>query len=255
MSEGKAGGMTRANARSIDPEEVRRFSALSDSWWEESGPFAPLHRMTPARMTFVRETLAAHVRPEASPRRPFAGLTVLDIGCGGGLLAEPMTRLGATVTGVDASTGAIAAAEAHAAQSGLEITYISGAAEDLLDQGRHFDVVVASEVIEHVTDPAAFLAAVAGLLVPGGGVLLTTLNRSARSLVIAKLLAEYVLRVLPAGTHDWRKFLTPAELRALLRRAGIEPTAERGISYDVMHDRFVLSGDVSVNYAMAAVLA
>lgn len=246
---------TRRGARSIDDEEVRRFSALSGSWWEESGPFAPLHRMTPARMSFIREALAPHVRPDAPVRRPFAGLAVLDIGCGGGLLSEPMTRLGATVTGLDASGEAIAAAREHAARSGLDIAYIAGAAEDLVEQERRFDVVVASEVIEHVTDPAEFLATVAALLVPGGAVLLTTLNRSARSLVVAKLLAEYVLRVLPTGTHDWRKFLTPGELRALLVGAGINPVAERGLSYDVMRDRFVLSGDVSVNYAMQGVLA
>jgi 2-polyprenyl-6-hydroxyphenyl methylase/3-demethylubiquinone-9 3-methyltransferase len=241
-------------ASSIDPQEVARFSAISDTWWDASGPFAPLHRMTPARMAFIREALENHIGPEAPAGRPLSGMSVLDVGCGGGLLCEPMTRLGGQVTGIDAAADAIDVARAHSTQAGLAITYRCGAAEDLLPEAPRYDVVVASEVIEHVTDPAAFLVSLAGLLKPGGAVLLTTLNRSAKSMVVAKLLAEYVLRVLPAGTHDWRKFLTPDELVGLLRDAGLTARSRRGIGYDIRRDRFVLGSNLSVNYAVYGVL-
>jgi 2-polyprenyl-6-hydroxyphenyl methylase/3-demethylubiquinone-9 3-methyltransferase len=259
QSQDRPGGTTSGRiagqaATSVDPQEVARFSALSGAWWDAGGPFAPLHRMTPARMAFIREALEDHIRPEAPAGRPLSGLSVLDVGCGGGLLCEPMTRLGAQVTGMDAATDAIDAARTHGAQAGLAITYRCGAAEDLLAESPRYDVVVASEVIEHVTDPAAFLVSLAGLLKPGGAVLLTTLNRSAKSMVIAKLLAEYVLRVLPAGTHDWRKFLTPDELVGLLRNAGLTAKSRRGIGYDIFHDRFVLGSDLSVNFAVYGVL-
>ena len=241
-------------ATSIDPEEIERFSALSQEWWDVDGAFAPLHRMSHARMAFIREALEEFVRPGAPGFRPFDGLSVLDVGCGGGLLCEPMARLGALVTGIDASTEAIAAARTHALQSGLAIEFECGAAEGLLARDQNFDVVIASEVIEHVTDPAAFLVTLAGLLKPNGTVLLTTLNRSAKSMVVAKVLAEYVLRLLPAGTHDWRKFLTPDELAGLMKDAGFDVRMERGIGYILSRDRFELGADLSVNYAMAGVL-
>jgi len=252
---GRGDHKVRQQAASVDPDEIERFSALADEWWDPAGAFAPLHRMSHARMAFIREALSELGADDAASFRPFTGLRVLDVGCGGGLLCEPLSRLGATVTGIDASDQAIAAAKAHAVLSGLEITYECGAAEALLErvdgvETRRFDAVIASEVIEHVTDPAAFLASLADLARPGGVVVLTTLNRSARSMVIAKVLAEYVLRVLPAGTHDWRKFLTPDELSALMREAGLKVTAERGIGYSVARDRFELGDDLSVNYAM-----
>ncbi len=254
--EGSAGGSDEARgAASVDPAEVARFSALSGGWWDPDGPFRPLHRLTPARMAFVREALAPLVRPGAPPDRPFAGLSVLDIGCGGGLLSEPMARLGARVAGIDPSEGAVAAARAHADAAGLGIDYRRGAVEDAGGPDGPFDAAIASEVVEHTADPAAFLAAVAGRLAPGGVVVLTTINRTARSLAVAKVLAEYVLRAIPAGTHDWRKFPTPRELRGMLARAGLRVTAERGIVYDIPRDRFALGRDMSVNYAMAATRA
>lgn len=241
-------------ATSIDPGEIERFSALSKEWWDADGAFAPLHRMSHARMNFIRDALELSALPSASRVRPFDGLKVLDVGCGGGLLCEPMTRLGASVTGIDASAEAIAAARGHAAQSDLEIDFEWAAAERLLERDTRFDVVIASEVIEHTADPGAFLITLAGLLRPGGTVLLTTLNRSAKSMVVAKVLAEYVLRVLPAGTHDWRKFLTPDELAGMMKTAGFSVSSERGICYSISRDRFELGGDLSVNYAMAGVL-
>jgi 2-polyprenyl-6-hydroxyphenyl methylase / 3-demethylubiquinone-9 3-methyltransferase len=241
-------------ATSIDPEEIERFSALSREWWDVDGAFAPLHRMSHARMAFIREALEEFVRPGAPGFRPFEGLSVLDVGCGGGLLCEPMARLGALVTGIDASTEGIAAARTHALQAGLAIEFEWTAAEGLLARDQKFDVVIASEVIEHVTDPAAFLVTLAGLLKPNGIALLTTLNRSAKSMVVAKVLAEYVLRLLPAGTHDWRKFLTPDELAGMMKEAGFDVRMRRGIGYSLSRDRFELGADLSVNYAMAGVL-
>jgi 2-polyprenyl-6-hydroxyphenyl methylase/3-demethylubiquinone-9 3-methyltransferase len=238
-------------ATSIDLGEIERFSALSGEWWDPQGAFAPLHRMSHARMAFIREALDPFVPAEASPRRPYKDLKVLDVGCGGGLLCEPLARLGAVVTGIDASAEAIDAARAHAAMSGLKIDFECAAAEDLLARAGRYDAVIASEVIEHVADPAGFLNTLAGLLKPGGVVVLTTLNRSARSMVVAKVLAEYVLRVIPAGTHDWRKFLTPEELSGLMADAGFRMTLRRGITYSVARDRFELGDDLSVNYAMA----
>ena len=231
----------------VDPAEIRRFAALSDQWWAADGPLGQLHRMTPARMEIIRDALA----PGADGLTPLAGVSVLDVGCGGGLLSEPLTRLGARVTGLDASPDAVEAARAHARQSGLDITYRTGTLDDQEAAGP-YDAVIASEVIEHVPDPAGFLGGIARALRPGGTVVLTTLNRTARSLVVAKLLAEYVLRLVPARTHDWRRFLTPDELSRLLEATGFAVTATTGIVYRVARDRFEPGDDLSINYAITA---
>lgn len=234
----------------VDPADVDRFARLADRWWDPDGPHGPLHRFVPVRMAVIREALARLAG--AAGRRPLAGLTVLDIGCGGGLLAEPMARLGARVTGVDADAAGIAAAATHAGESGLEIEYVAGAAEDIAAEGRRFDAVVASEVIEHVADREAFADALAALVRPGGVLVLTTLNRTGRSWAAAIVAAEYLLRWVPRGTHDWSKFPTPGELTALLRPRGFDVEPPTGLAYDPLDGGFRLSADARVNYALVA---
>ena len=235
----------------VDAADVDRFARIADAWWDPQGPHGPLHRFVPVRMTIIRDALAPLSR-RGSGRQALADLDVLDIGCGGGLLSEPMARLGATVTGVDADAGGIAAAEVHAAESGLAITYRVGAAEDLAAEGRQFDAVVASEVIEHVADRTAFVDALAKLVRPGGVVVITTINRTARSHAQAIVAAEYLLRWVPRGTHDWRKFPTPQELTDLLDGAGLAAGPPVGMVLDPVDGTFALSADARVNYALVA---
>lgn len=235
----------------VDPADVDRFARLAGRWWDPDGPHGPLHRFVPVRMSVIREALAP-LAGGTDRRRPLAGLAVLDIGCGGGLLAEPMTRLGACVTGVDADAAGIAAAVAHAGEAGLDIEYVAGAAEDIAAQGRRFDAVVASEVIEHVADRDAFADALAALVRPGGVLVLTTLNRTGRSWAAAIVAAEYLLRWVPRGTHDWSKFPTPDELAALLRPRGFEVEPPTGLAWDPAAGGFRQSADARVNYALVA---
>lgn len=235
----------------VDPADVDRFARLAERWWDPDGPHGPLHRFVPVRMQVIRDALAP-LAPDAAGRRVFSGLRVLDIGCGGGLLSEPMTRLGAAVTGVDADLAGIAAAEAHAAETGLDIEYRAGAAEDLAAEGLVFDAVVASEVIEHVADKPAFVAALSKLLRPGGVLVLTTINRTARSRAQVIVAAEYILRWVPRGTHDWTQFPTPEELTAMLEEAGFEADPPLGLKFDPVDGSFALSGDTAVNYALVA---
>ena len=232
--------------------EIRKFGALASRWWDPDGPMKPLHRMNPLRTGWIaRRIAAAHGRAGTD----LSGLTLLDVGCGAGLASEAFARMGATVTGLDAAGEALEAAREHAAAGGLSITYRDGTPEALAAEGARFDAVVSLEVIEHVEDRAAFCAALAGLVKPearGGQVFLSTLNRTARSFLLAKVGAEYVLRLLPVGTHDWRMFVTPGELGAELRRAGLTVRDLAGMSMDPLTGRWRESRDLGVNYLVEA---
>ncbi|MEO1092242.1 MAG: bifunctional 2-polyprenyl-6-hydroxyphenol methylase/3-demethylubiquinol 3-O-methyltransferase UbiG [Pseudomonadota bacterium] len=236
-------------ASSVDPKEMEKFAATAADWWDPGGSLAPLHKMNPARLRFIRETV---VPTPADPGRPFAGKTLLDVGCGGGLLAEPLARLGASVTGIDPERRSVAVARAHAEAEGLKIAYRRTTAEHLVAAGERFDVVIASEVVEHVEEQPAFVATLAALTAPGGVLCLSTLNRTRRAFVEAILGAEYLLGWLPRGTHRWQRFVKPAELAAWLRRADFAVQRLDGIGWNGLEDSFELQTDVPVNYILAA---
>ena len=241
-------------ATTIDPDDVARFSAMAAEWWDMQGPFAPLHKFTPVRLELIREWLSDHFMLSENAEKPFEGFKLLDIGCGGGLMSEPLARLGAAVTGIDADPRTIGTAQVHAEQTGLVIEYRTCLAENLAaEKPGAFDAVIASEVLEHVADPPLFAASLAKLVRPGGAVFVTTLNRTMKSLLFGKFAAEYILRWIPAGTHDWRQFLTPEELRVLLTKAGLVMTDKSGIRFDPLHDSFLRSPDLAINYAMLAI--
>lgn len=230
------------------PEEVAKFSALADSWWDPAGAFRPLHKFNPARIAFIRDRLLAHFGRDPAAERPFAGLTLLDIGCGGGLIAEPMARLGFTVTAIDASEENIGTAQVHAQRMGLTVDYRAVMPETLAETGITYDAVLALEVIEHVADVEAFWRATAALMKPGGAVIAATLNRTMKSLALGKVAAEYVLRWVPAGTHDWRKFVRPSEMVRALRANRLHVGGLSGVSYNLFLDRWEVTSDLGVNY-------
>ena len=247
--------MTDAPA-SLDADEVDRFSALADEWWNSKGKFAPLHRLNPVRLAFIREQALAHFGRDGAARRPFDRLTALDIGCGGGLVSEPMARLGFAVTGVDPGEPNIAAARAHAEAVGLSIDYRRGVVEDLAAAGAGpFDLVLNLEVIEHAADAGAYLRETARLIAPDGLMIVATLNRTAKSLALAKIGAEYLLRWAPIGTHDWRKFVTPAEVRGFLAGEPFEVEGPFGVVFDPLLGRWKRSPDADVNYLMVVTRA
>ncbi|RIJ27368.1 bifunctional 2-polyprenyl-6-hydroxyphenol methylase/3-demethylubiquinol 3-O-methyltransferase UbiG [Henriciella algicola] len=238
---------------SIDPDEVAKFSAMAAEWWDPKGKFKPLHKFNPVRLGFIRDTACAHFALDGTARKPLEGLRVLDIGCGGGLVSEPMARLGASVTGVDASEANIKTALTHAREGGLDIDYRAGTAEGLLEAGvEPFDIVLNLEVVEHVADPAQFMKDTAALLRPGGLMIAATLNRTPKAFALAIVGAEYVLRWLPPGTHEFSKFLTPAEVAAPLQMAGLETDRPQGVSYNPVSDSWRLSDDTKVNYMLVA---
>jgi 2-polyprenyl-6-hydroxyphenyl methylase / 3-demethylubiquinone-9 3-methyltransferase len=241
---------------SIDPAEVTRFSAQAAEWWDPRGKFAPLHQLNPVRLAFIREQALSRFGRDATARRPFEGLRLLDIGCGGGLVSEPMARLGFAVTAVDASEEGLGAARAHAADVGLAIDYRCATAEALLAEGAGpFDVVLNMEVIEHVADPRQYLRDTARLIAPGGLMILATLNRTLKSLALAKVGAEYLLRWVPAGTHDWRRFPTPGELRGFLAGEPYAVEGPFGVALDPLSGRWRRSPDADVNYMMTVAQA
>jgi 2-polyprenyl-6-hydroxyphenyl methylase/3-demethylubiquinone-9 3-methyltransferase len=237
---------TAPSSASIDPAEVAKFSAMAAEWWDPAGKFAPLHKFNPVRLQFIRETAAKHFG--RTGLRPFDGLTLLDIGCGGGLLAEPMTRLGFAVTGADASEKNVKTAMTHAAASGLGIDYRVTTAESLVEAGLQFDVVLNMEVVEHVADLPGYLNACARLVKPGGLMFVATLNKTLKSLALAKIGVEYVLRWLPPGTHDWNRFVEPDRLTGLLKDAGLRVTQTQGVSFNPISWSWSLSSDTDVNY-------
>lgn len=242
----------REGAGSLDPGEIAKFEAMAAEWWDPNGKFAPLHAMNPCRLAYVRDQIAAEHGRDPCARRPFDGLNLLDIGCGGGLVAEPLCRLGATVTGLDPSGETIGIARAHAAQMGLEIDYRAATAEALAAEGRRFDAVIALEVVEHVPDPRAFLATVSALLTTEGVAVVSTLNRTRRAWALAIVAAERVFRWLPAGTHDWRKFVTPDELAGAASSAGLDWLDARGMVFDPLTRDWRLSRtDLAINYIAA----
>ncbi|WP_273241258.1 bifunctional 2-polyprenyl-6-hydroxyphenol methylase/3-demethylubiquinol 3-O-methyltransferase UbiG [Hyphomonas atlantica corrig.] len=238
---------------SIDPDEVAKFSAMAADWWNPRGKFRPLHKFNPVRLRFIRETAERHFNISPNAKRPLEGLRLLDIGCGGGLVCEPMTRLGASVTGVDASEANIKTALTHAQEQGLQIDYRAGTAEGLIQAGEpKFDIVLNLEVVEHVADPHQFLKDTGGLVKPGGLMIVATLNRTAKALATAVIGAEYVLGWLPRGTHDWSKFVTPEEADAGLTASGLITEEPIGVSYNPLGDSWKLSGDTKVNYMIVA---
>lgn len=233
-------------------EEMAKFEAMADAWWDPVGKFKPLHKFNPARITFIRDSLAAHFGRDPNKPRPFEGLTLLDIGCGGGLLSEPMARLGFTVTGLDAVEKNVGVARLHAERSGLPIDYRCELAEDVSAKGERFDVVLTMEVVEHVADVPLFLRTCGELVKPGGALVGATLNRTIKSLALAKIGAEYVLRWVPAGTHDWRKFVKPSEFAAGLREGGLVTEALRGMTFLPLTNTWEVTGDLDVNYMIFA---
>jgi 2-polyprenyl-6-hydroxyphenyl methylase/3-demethylubiquinone-9 3-methyltransferase len=243
---------TDALDKSIDPEEVAKFAAMAVEWWDPEGKFAPLHKFNPVRLDFIRREVATRFGRDGKSLKPFTGLTLLDIGCGGGLLSEPMARLGFAVTGADASARNIGTARAHAAESGLAVAYRAATAEALAAEGLGFDVVLNMEVVEHVADVGAYLTACAGLVKPGGITIVATLNKTLKALALAKIGAEYVLGWLPRGTHDWNRFIPPVELRAKLEQSGLTVLKTRGIFFDLLNWEWKLSSDVDVNYMVVA---
>ncbi|MFO1067335.1 MAG: bifunctional 2-polyprenyl-6-hydroxyphenol methylase/3-demethylubiquinol 3-O-methyltransferase UbiG [Geminicoccaceae bacterium] len=243
---------SRIRSDRVDAGEVEKFGELARSWWDPGGPMRPLHLLNPCRVGWVRDRLCDHYRRDKASLAPLDGLEVLDVGSGGGLLAEPMARLGARVTGLDPTAELVEVARWHAAQTGVNVDYQLGETGSLVGAGCKFDAVLALEVIEHVPDPAAFLGDVAALTRPGGIALLATVSRTWRSWAFAILGAEYALRWLPPGTHDWQRFLRPSEIGQLLRRVGLRPVALTGVGYDAARIEFRTVRDTSVNYMLAA---
>ena len=239
-------------ASTVDKAEVKRFSRLADDWWDPHGPMAALHKLNPLRLGYIRDKAAARFGGDTRKLDCLKGLRILDIGCGGGILSEPLARLGAEMLGADPSEENIAAASAHAQECGVAVDYRATTAEALAAQGERFDVVLAMEVVEHVVDVGDFVAICASMVKPGGLMIAATLNRTLKSFALAIVGAEYILRWLPRGTHQWDKFVTPPELESAIERCGLNVTAERGVVYNPFADRWQLSADMDVNYMLVA---
>ena len=241
------------NSRTANAEEIARFSAMAEKWWDPNGAMKPLHKFNPIRLQLLRDNIAAHLGRNATQLDVLKDVDIIDIGCGAGLLSEPLARMGAKMTSIDAAENNIEVAKVHAAQSGLNIDYRNATPEMLVDEGKQFDIVLNMEVIEHVDDPQFFMQACAALLKPGGLMFVATLNRTIKSLALAKFGAEYILRWLPAGTHDWRKFVKPSEMSGLLRGAGLDLVDITGVVYNPITDKWSAAPrDLDINYMVIA---
>jgi 2-polyprenyl-6-hydroxyphenyl methylase/3-demethylubiquinone-9 3-methyltransferase len=236
----------------IDAAEVERFARIAPDWWDPRGPMAPLHKLNPVRLGYIRDQAADHFGRDPKTLDCLKGLRMLDIGCGGGVLSEPLARLGADMVGADPAEENIEVAQLHAEQSGVTVDYRATTAEALAEANERFDVVLAMEVVEHVTDVGLFVETCAAMVKPGGLMVAATLNRTLKSFALAIVGAEYVLRWLPRGTHQWDKFVTPQELERAIERAGLQVTGERGVIYNPFADRWQLSSDMDVNYMLVA---
>ena len=242
----------KAHVSSVDAAEIERFSRHAADWWNPHGPMAALHKFNPVRLGYIRDQATSRFSRDPKKLDCLKGLRVLDIGCGGGILSEPLARLGAEVVGADPSEDNIAAARAHAKESDVSVAYRATTAEELSAAKERFDVVLAMEVVEHVTDVGAFVATCAAMVKPGGLMIAATLNRTLKSFALAIVGAEYVLRWLPRGTHQWDKFVTPEELEAAIESSGLQVIGERGVIYNPFADRWQLSSDMDVNYMLVA---
>lgn len=241
--------MTRTT---VNDAEIAKFVAMAEEWWDPKGKFKPLHKFNPVRLTYIRDNLCAHFGRDPNSIRPFEGLRILDVGCGGGLLCEPLTRLGATLVGIDAAERNITIAKIHAEQAGLDIDYRATTSEALVAAGESFDVVLNMEVVEHVDDVPLYMKSCADLVGPGGLMFTATLNRTARSWALAVIGAEYILRWLPRGTHDWNRFLTPEEIGAQLKRNGLNIIGQTGVVFHPLADDWRMSPDMGINYMVLA---
>lgn len=245
-------GRRGPSAGTIDDDEVAHFARLAGRWWDPRGPWATLHRFNPVRLAYIRDRAAAHFDRDAARLDSLQGLRILDIGCGGGILCEPLARLGAGMVGIDPVAGSIAAAQHHAGAAGLAIDYRCTTAEALAETGEVFDVVLAMEVVEHVADFNLFIGEAAALVKPGGLMFVATINRTMKSFALLIVGAEYILRWIPRGTHQWDKFITPDELEIAIERSGLSVVGETGVIYNLLADRFQLSTDMDANYMVVA---
>ncbi len=236
----------------VDKAEVARFDRLANTWWDAKGPMRTLHKFNPVRLAYIRDAVAAHWSRDAAGGLPLEGLSLLDVGCGGGLLCEPLSRLGATVTGIDPARTNVEVAKRHAERSGASVRYRNDTVETLVEEGERFDVVLAMEVVEHVADVDAFIEACCSAVKPGGLLVMATLNRTMKSFALAIVGAEYVLRWLPRGTHEWNKFVTPEELETSIGRNGLALRDRMGVVYNPIADAWKLSSDTGVNYMVLA---
>jgi 2-polyprenyl-6-hydroxyphenyl methylase / 3-demethylubiquinone-9 3-methyltransferase len=250
--EGEKMTQTGTTHSTVDPAEVARFAAMADEWWDPRGKMKPLHKFNPVRLAYIRDHACAHFGRDHKSLESLKGLRILDVGCGGGILSEPLARLGANMVGIDPAPENTTAARVHAERSGLSIDYRAATAEELADAGEQFDIVLAMEVVEHVADVGIFVRRCAEMVKPSGFMILATLNRTMKSFALAIVGAEYVLRWLPVGTHDWKKFVTPDELEVALNAASMEVTDETGVIYNPLQDEWRKSDDMDVNYMLLA---